>query len=179
MISPWDMVESNLRSEFSTAKIQLTMKFSRVYNLMLHISLHIAKKIHYTLWIPIQQIVLLNENWYLYTTYLHKFTSWNCPLCASSIPNILALRGYSNAHTHTHTWVKPFLYDNNGLQVSGLIRIKVKIQGFSKGVVVVENVLDSLLVFLLGIFSCLKKTPFLRIVRQHRRTCHLLKSDEK
>ena len=140
-----------------------------LYNLMLHISLHIAKKIHYT----------LNINWYLYTTFLHKFTTWNCPLCASSIPNILALRGYSNAHSNTHTWVKPFLYDNNGLQVSGLIRIKVKIQGFSKGVVVVENVLDSLLIFLLGIFSCLKKTPFLRIVRQHRRTCHLLKSDEK
>ena len=101
VIVPWDMMESNLRSEFSTAKIQLTMKFSRVYNLMLHISLHIAKKIHYTLWIGIQQIVLLNENWYLCATYLHKFTSWNCPLCASSIPNILALRGYSNAHTHT------------------------------------------------------------------------------
>ena len=30
VIVPWDMMESNLRSEFSTAKIQLTMKFSRV-----------------------------------------------------------------------------------------------------------------------------------------------------
>ena len=30
VISPWDMVESKVSNEFSTAKIQLTMKFSRV-----------------------------------------------------------------------------------------------------------------------------------------------------
>ena len=113
-------------------------------------------------------------NWFLYNIFT-QFQLWNCSLCASSTKYI----GITWLLECTHTWVKPFLYDNNGLQVSGLIRIKVKIQGFSKGVVVVENVLDSLLIFLLGIFSCLKKTPFLRIVRQHRRTCHLLKSDEK
>ena len=131
-----------------------------LYNLMLHISLHIAKKIHYTQ--------------HIYTNSPPEIAH-----CVHLVYQIYWHYVVTRMHTHTHTWVKPFLYDNNGLQVSGLIRIKVKIQGFSKGVVVVENVLDSLLIFLLGIFSCLKKTPFLRIVRQHRRTCHLLKSDEK
>ena len=145
----------------------------------------------YFLYILLKKFTILFEYLYNKSFYWMKIDIYTQHIYTNSPPEIahcvhLVYQIYwhyvvtrMHTHTHTHTWVKPFLYDNNGLQVSGLIRIKVKIQGFSKGVVVVENVLDSLLVFLLGIFSCLKKTPFLRIIRQHRRTCHLLKSDEK